>query len=163
MLPALARSLAPGQGAERVGDEEEARCFYHADARAVVPCGECGRFLCGLCDLEWRGAHVCPACLERLRAARDSREPGSRVLWGQWAMITALILPLLYPLTLLLPVTAPAAVALGFVGLRSAGSATGRGRWLCWAGVVIGLIETVAVVIGLVFMADAIRQAVQSR
>jgi hypothetical protein len=48
---------------EKLGAETEASCFYHPQSRAAVPCDQCGRFLCSLCDLEIDGRHLCPACL----------------------------------------------------------------------------------------------------
>jgi hypothetical protein len=44
--------------------ETEASCFYHPQSRAAIPCEECGRFLCSLCDLEVEGRHICPRCFE---------------------------------------------------------------------------------------------------
>ena len=44
--------------------DDQASCFYHSQKKAVVPCAYCGRFLCALCDVEWDGKHLCPACLE---------------------------------------------------------------------------------------------------
>ena len=49
---------------EAILTEGEAACFYHANKKAVVPCDQCGRFLCALCDLEVSDKHVCPVCLE---------------------------------------------------------------------------------------------------
>lgn len=44
--------------------DDQASCFYHSQKRAVIPCDHCGRFLCALCDVEFGGRHLCPACLE---------------------------------------------------------------------------------------------------
>ena len=60
--------------------EDEASCFYHAGKRAVVPCDQCGRFLCALCQVEFLGQNWCPACIETRRqkgqlAALDARRP----------------------------------------------------------------------------------------
>jgi hypothetical protein len=48
---------------EALLSETEASCFFHPQSRALAPCDQCGRFLCGLCDLEIDGRHMCPACL----------------------------------------------------------------------------------------------------
>ncbi|PTX97280.1 hypothetical protein DB346_19940 [Verrucomicrobia bacterium LW23] len=42
---------------------DDSTCFYHPDKRAAVCCDQCGRFICSLCDLEFEGRHVCPACM----------------------------------------------------------------------------------------------------
>ena len=43
--------------------EGESVCYFHSSKRAEVPCDQCGRFLCGLCDIEFRAEHWCAACL----------------------------------------------------------------------------------------------------
>src|SRR5258706_3513950 len=62
VFPAVERTGA-GTLPEKLGAESEASCFYHPFSRAVVPCDQCGRFLCSLCDLDIDGRHLCPACL----------------------------------------------------------------------------------------------------
>jgi hypothetical protein len=64
VFPALFRKLNPGASAQPVMVEGESSCFYHPQKKAVVPCAGCGRFLCALCDCEFGGEHLCPACLE---------------------------------------------------------------------------------------------------
>src|SRR5262245_64413079 len=64
VFPALFRRLAPGSAGEAVMLDGESSCFYHPQKKAVVPCAECGRFLCALCDCELNDQHFCPACLE---------------------------------------------------------------------------------------------------
>lgn len=64
VFPALFREEAVTP-AERVLDASEAGCFYHPEKKAAVVCDACGRFLCALCDVEFDGRHICPACLER--------------------------------------------------------------------------------------------------
>ena len=49
---------------EAVIAETEASCFYHPASRAAVPCDQCGRFLCSLCDIEIDARHLCPACFQ---------------------------------------------------------------------------------------------------
>ena len=63
VFPALFRQdqITP---AERIMAESEAGCFYHPEKKAVVVCDACGRFLCALCDVDFNGRHLCPACLQ---------------------------------------------------------------------------------------------------
>jgi hypothetical protein len=61
VFPAHART-AIGTPPESIENAREASCFYHAANRAAVPCDECGRFLCYLCDLAVDGRHLCPSC-----------------------------------------------------------------------------------------------------
>ncbi len=64
VLPGYLRGPTTGRAAEKVTGESEATCFFHASKKAVVPCDECGRFLCALCDVQVDQRHLCPTCLE---------------------------------------------------------------------------------------------------
>jgi uncharacterized paraquat-inducible protein A len=72
VFPAIA-NYALGALPSALQGESEASCFYHPRCRAVVPCGQCGRFLCALCDLEVDGRHVCPRCFEKTENAEPQR------------------------------------------------------------------------------------------
>lgn len=50
----------------------QATCFFHPDKAFQACCERCGRFVCGLCDLQLGAEHVCPACFERGRAHSGS-------------------------------------------------------------------------------------------
>ncbi len=64
VFPAFFRAPSAGeQRQETIASDEEASCFFHPSKKAVVPCANCGRFLCGLCDLEIDGRHLCPTCV----------------------------------------------------------------------------------------------------
>ena len=62
-FPALLREQRPVEPAQ-LGSEGDATCFYHPRKKAVIPCDNCGRFLCALCEIEFRGERWCPGCLE---------------------------------------------------------------------------------------------------
>ncbi|HTS76455.1 MAG TPA: hypothetical protein VMG40_09645 [Bryobacteraceae bacterium] len=78
VFPAIGRKRAGAQP-EAVIADSEASCFYHPASRAVVPCDECGRFLCSLCEIEIDSRRLCPKCFEagvasnRLQAAETRR------------------------------------------------------------------------------------------
>lgn len=61
VFPARGRTPA-GLAPEPIESENEASCFYHPRNRASLPCQECGRFLCHLCELRADGRSVCPVC-----------------------------------------------------------------------------------------------------
>ncbi len=135
VFPAFRQGPAAPRAAESIGSDEDAACFYHARKKAVVPCGQCGRFLCALCDLELDGRHLCPGCVEAGRAANDQAalQQGvplrPRVLHDRIALLVAAVplFPLLWFFTLL---TAPVAL---FLSIRYWGepdrSPIPRGRW----------------------------------
>ena len=105
--------------AEPLVSTEDAGCFFHPTKKAVVPCGQCGRFLCATCDLELSaGRHFCPQCLENGQRQHDGdlrRElEMDRVFYDKFALLLVAV-PLLIPffgwfMTLF---TAPTAFALG--------------------------------------------------
>src|SRR5579863_10319410 len=63
VFPAIESNRA-GSVPQALAEESEASCFYHPESRAAVPCDECGRFLCHLCDLHIDQKHLCPKCFE---------------------------------------------------------------------------------------------------
>ena len=87
VFPAFARPVPRGRTSEALASQEDAGCFYHPHKKAVVPCDDCGRFLCALCDLEIDGRHVCPSCIEVARKGGKSlRAGGQRTLHDQVAL-----------------------------------------------------------------------------
>ena len=72
VFPAIANT-ALGLSPTALEGETEASCFYHPQSRAAVPCQQCGRFLCALCDLEVDGRHICPRCFDRTEKVEPRR------------------------------------------------------------------------------------------
>jgi len=98
--------------AEFAVEGTEATCFYHSRKKAHVPCDQCGRFLCALCQVELNGQNWCPSCIDAHRkqgklATLDSR----RMLYDNMALLLATAPILLWPVTI---VTAPAALFMVF-------------------------------------------------
>lgn len=91
----------------------DAVCYYHTEKKAEQVCDECGRFLCGLCELPFGEEILCSSCLEMRRKQPGRHALKPRQMRYDKLAISLAILPLLYfPLTLL---TAPATL---FVVLR---------------------------------------------
>ncbi|MEO8044185.1 MAG: B-box zinc finger protein [Spartobacteria bacterium] len=104
-FPALQRSETAALALPALASGE-ASCFYHPQKKAVVACDNCGRFLCGLCDVEISGHHRCPGCLKSASPQQNPVE-NRRVLYDGLALALA-ILPLLgWPVTIF---TAPTAI-----------------------------------------------------
>ena len=64
VFPALTR-IEPDNAAEIVMTGTESTCFFHGTKVAERPCDQCGRFMCGLCDIDFENRHLCPDCLEK--------------------------------------------------------------------------------------------------
>jgi hypothetical protein len=92
VFPALDRARPPGAIGERLWTDGEAACFHHADKRAVVACGACGRFLCALCDLPVGAAHYCPDCLHKATRQGGIRElERQRIRYDEIALSVAVL------------------------------------------------------------------------
>lgn len=100
-FPALYRVMAPGSSGETLA-ENEAGCFYHPGKKAVIPCDNCGRFLCAMCDVEFAGQHICPACLDSGKKKGQILDlQHHRVLYDSIAIRVALYPLILWPFTLI--------------------------------------------------------------
>jgi DNA-directed RNA polymerase subunit M/transcription elongation factor TFIIS len=62
IFPAYRRTNAAAKTESVI--EGESGCFFHPKKQAVVPCDECGRFLCGLCRVEFGSRNICPGCID---------------------------------------------------------------------------------------------------
>jgi hypothetical protein len=150
VFPALFREMASRPG-ESILSEGEAGCFYHPDKRAVIACDTCGRFLCGLCDLELNGRHICPACLEIGRKKKSLTQlENRRVRYDSIALLLATLPILVWPFTIF---TAPAAVFFAIYGWKKPKSITGGG-WYVRAvlAILLGLLQIAGWVAGATFL-----------
>ena len=77
---------------ERLLIADQASCFYHPNKKATVPCDNCGRFLCALCDVDFGGKSLCPTCIE---GGGNKSSQGDmdidRVLYDKLALFLALV------------------------------------------------------------------------
>ena len=107
LFPAFARER-PALGAEPTLVDGQASCFYHPHKPAVVTCESCGRFLCGLCDVEISGVHRCPRCLESGRRKQQLQTlETEHTRYDRIALAFTTLALFFWPITL---VTAPAAL-----------------------------------------------------
>lgn len=78
------------QTGEQVRVEGQAECFYHPGKKAVVPCADCGRLLCSLCQVDFDGRSLCLSCL---KAGRDKQKftalDNRRILYDSLALALA--------------------------------------------------------------------------
>lgn len=96
MFPSIGR-VRSGPLPQAIGEENEASCFYHGESRALVHCEECGRFLCGLCDIEIDGKHFCPECFKTgLASNRLENVEARRTMYDSIALALATLPTLLF-------------------------------------------------------------------
>ena len=119
VFPALFREekITP---AERIVAEGEAGCFYHPGKKAAVVCEACGRFLCALCDVDFNGQHLCPACLQAGRQkGKIARLQNTRTRHDRVALAIAVLPMLIFYFTIF---SAPAALFYSLWHWKSPGS-----------------------------------------
>lgn len=147
LFPAAFREESPGPQAENVLVEGESSCFYHPNKKAVIPCEACGRFLCALCDLELRGQHLCPACLERGQQKRALKHlENYRVRYDNLALLVALAPLLAWPFTLL---TAPGTVFFAVRHWNSPTSCVRPTRVRLVLAIILGVLQMAGWMVGL--------------
>jgi hypothetical protein len=119
VFPALFREEKT-TAAERVMAEGEAGCFYHPEKKAAVVCEACGRFVCALCDMDFNGQHLCPACLESGgKKGKISKLQNTRTRHDRIALSIAIMPVITVYLTL---ISAPAALFYAIWHWKSPGS-----------------------------------------
>jgi hypothetical protein len=149
VFPAFFRASEPGKLPEAVLTGAEPGCFFHPQKRAVVPCDGCGRFLCALCEVEWKGQHLCPACLESGRSKGKLQELQThRLLYDNIALGLAILPLLFFPVTI---VTAPATLFLSVWAWNRPGSIAPRTRFRFVLAFAIALLQVAGWVVGLFF------------
>lgn len=128
---------------------ENATCFFHAENQAETACESCGRFICGVCAVEFAGRKLCPSCVATVRTS-DQGEVRSRVLYGGIALALALLPLLVWPFTV---ITAPAALVVVIMGWRKPPSLVnpGRGRLI-----VAGLAALLQIAVWIFIIAAAV-------
>ncbi len=107
VFPALFSKTDQAAGAAAMVAEGEASCYYHPRKRAVVPCDQCGRFLCSLCQVEFLGQNWCPGCIEaHQQKGQLSNLDASRPLYDNMALVLA-VLPafLIWPTIITAPMS----------------------------------------------------------
>jgi len=148
VFPALLQTPSAA-AAEPLLVEGQSSCFYHPAKKASIVCQGCGRFLCGLCDLELNGRHVCPVCLEAgQKKSRFKDLENTRVLWDHLALAVAL-----FPLLCFWPsfIGAPYALYLVLRYRKAPCSITGKSNLAFVAAGTLAVLELAGWVIFIVY------------
>jgi hypothetical protein len=97
-FPALARRQTRASNGARAQDGEAA-CFHHPGHQAEAVCDACGRFLCALCNIDFNGRALCPACLSLTQSAAADAHIPRRTRYDRLALLCILLSPLVYCLS----------------------------------------------------------------
>jgi hypothetical protein len=154
VFPAHFLPATTGQSAEPIIEEGVSSCFYHEQKKAVTHCDACGRFLCALCDVEFNGQHICPACLQSgKQKGRLPHLESSRAVWDSAALFICLAPVITVVLSPVVIGTAPIAIGVAIVSFFKPGSIVPRTRIRAWLAIVLSLLE-IAVWVYFFFPAD---------
>jgi hypothetical protein len=127
IFPAYFREEVKGSSGEAVVIDSEASCFHHPQKRAVVVCVACGRFLCGLCDVELESSHYCPECLHTAQKKGDLKSiDNSRRLTDELAFHLSLLGLFIFYFSI---ITAPLAIYFAVKHWKSPLSLVRSSRW----------------------------------
>lgn len=138
IFPAALRTPAPVKTDAAL--DGEATCYDHPGKRAVAACRHCGRFVCGLCSVEFGDEVWCPSCVAgRAGSAQSANPETSRVLYDSIAVLTPWLSLFVWPLTI---ITGPAAVVFSILKWRQPLSLVRRSRWRLVLAIGAGLCET---------------------
>jgi len=140
LFPAYQRTVAPTRTEATL--QGESSCFFHPHKRAVVPCDECGRFLCALCRVEFGARNICPGCIDsgmkkgNLAAVETTRRRFDSIALAVAALPSLLIWPTLF--------TGPVAIYLSVQHWNDPPGILPRGRWRLVVAFVIGIAQVTA-------------------
>ena len=142
IFPAFFNPHLTASGSETLLIDAEAGCFYHAQKKATVVCDNCGRFLCGLCDVHLDGRHLCPGCVDSGRKKKKIKTlENERLLYDSLALLLSLAPLLMWPFTLF---TAPATVYVVVRHWNSPSSVITRSKVRFVIALVIALVQIAA-------------------
>ncbi len=129
---------APAESASAA--EGEATCYDHPSKRAVAHCEQCGRFVCSLCAVDFRGGVWCPQCIASgVEKKRTVELEQSRTLYDSLALVIAIAPVIFWPFTI---ISGPASLYVALRYWRRPLSLIRRNRWRMVLAIVIGLAQT---------------------
>lgn len=139
-FPALFRSIPKGQFPETLTIDNEAGCFYHPQKKAEIICKSCGRFICKLCDIEFKDEHLCPVCLETSGKKGKNKDgiETDRILYDDIALSLAIIPMITIWLTF---ITAPTAVFISIYYWKTQSSIIPRTKIRFVSAVILGVLQ----------------------
>jgi hypothetical protein len=138
IFAAALRQAAPVQ--TETAMDGEAACFDHPSKRAVAACRYCGRFVCGLCSVDFDNEIWCPSCVAgRAGGAHSANPETSRVLYDSIAVLTPALSLIFWPITI---ITGPGVVVFSILKWRQPLSLVRHNRWRFVLAILMGLAVT---------------------
>ncbi len=120
--------------------DEQAGCFYHPGRVADSLCDRCGRFVCALCVVEFKGQDHCPACLRQRLEQGNTPDAACRHLrYDKMALLLAIAPLFIWPFTI---ATGPIALYLGVRYWNRPVSLVTSGRGRLTVAILFGLVQT---------------------
>jgi hypothetical protein len=119
----------------------ESSCFFHANNRAETICDGCGRFLCGLCSINFGQRRFCPDCIYRSR--RQKSDPlliDQAVLFDNIAIAVLALSVLTLSYLILGLFVSLLTVCMAFVGWKYQRTLVRRSRFRFGFALILGLI-----------------------
>jgi hypothetical protein len=140
VFPAFFEDVEKGKNPEKAVVDEEARCFNHPDKVAVVPCSECGIYLCDLCDINADGVHFCSKCFKNNKNKLDAFVTRA-VVYDEFLFNLSLVPVLFFPLTIL---TAPAVLICAFIFRSKLDDAPyKRSHWMYYTAITLATVQLI--------------------
>ena len=141
VFPAINRANNTGV-AEAIKEDNEASCFYHPESRAVLPCDECGRFLCQVCECAVEDRHLCPSCLNTAAKHKTiATFDNCRINYDSIALAAALLpISVFWPVTL---ISGPGVIYYSIKHWKSPRGIMRRSKVRFVLAMLVGLIQTV--------------------
>jgi hypothetical protein len=137
---ALTKKASPTHAEEKM--DEDASCFQHETKKAVQSCCHCGRYMCGLCDIELQqNLHSCPLCISKgLKVTKDLNLESSRTLHDSIALSMATFPMLIFYFTIL---TAPITLIYLYTKRKEPGPFISSFRWRRWLACLIAILQII--------------------
>ena len=148
-------AIAPSYGATPIlaVAAGESSCFFHTGHRAETICDACGRFLCGLCSINFGKRKYCPDCIYRNRRERnDALLIDQAILFDNIAISILALSVLTLSYLFLGLVISLLALCLVFIGRRYQRTLVLRSRFRFGIALILGLVGSGAWVLLLLFV-----------
>ena len=124
--PAFSVPLMSGHG-EAIEEGADSACFFHAGKKAAAACGACGRFLCGLCAIDFAEETRCASCLESgKKKGKLSELDEQRTMYDSMVLMIPVASIIMWPVLFF---TAPLTLFLTVWYWKKPGSLFRTNRW----------------------------------